>query len=111
MAIIIDEAIWTFRGNLYCHMISDVPGQPGLDELHEFAARIGLKRSWFQDKPRWPHYDVIDKKRKQAIALGAEEVTGMELVQRNPNRGVPSCYIKAEFLGDTYEDQNKTIET
>jgi hypothetical protein len=42
------------------------------DELHTFAARLGLQRSWFQDKPRglW-HYDVPDSKRQQAIALGA----------------------------------------
>jgi hypothetical protein len=41
-------------------------------ELHAFAARIGLRRSWFQDKPHglW-HYDVTDTKRRQAIAAGA----------------------------------------
>jgi hypothetical protein len=27
-----------------CHMFSD-----SLDELHAFAARIGLRRAWFQD--------------------------------------------------------------
>ena len=45
------------------------------DELHEFAARIGLRRSWFQDKGdgRW-HYDVTDPKREQAIAAGAKSV-------------------------------------
>jgi Protein of unknown function (DUF4031) len=34
-----------------------------LDELHAFAASIGLRRSWFQDKP-WPcaHYDVTEPK-------------------------------------------------
>jgi hypothetical protein len=42
------------------------------EELHAFAARIGLRRSWFQDKPRglW-HYDVTDTKRRQAIVAGA----------------------------------------
>lgn len=41
-------------------------------ELHEFAARIGMRRSWFQDKP-WPraHYDVPEFRRKEAIAAGA----------------------------------------
>ena len=45
-------------------------------ELHEFAQRIGLKRSWFQDKP-WPrqHYDVTDSRRAEAIAAGAVEVS------------------------------------
>jgi hypothetical protein len=45
-------------------------------ELHEFAARIGLQRRWFQDKP-WPrqHYDVTESKRQQAIAAGATSIT------------------------------------
>ncbi len=29
-----------------------------MEELHEFAARLGLQRRWFQDKGRYPHYDV-----------------------------------------------------
>jgi hypothetical protein len=45
-------------------------------ELHEFAASIGLKKSWFQAKG-WPrdHYDVTESKRLEAIAAGAEAVT------------------------------------
>ena len=45
-------------------------------ELHAFAARLGLRRVWFQDKP-WPHahYDVTDSKRLQAIKNGAVAVT------------------------------------
>lgn len=50
-------------------------------ELHAFAARIGLRRAWFQDKPdlgggpgvHW-HYDVTDTKRQQALAAGAEPI-------------------------------------
>jgi Protein of unknown function (DUF4031) len=43
-----------------------------LEELHAFAALIGLRRSWFQDKP-WPrpHCDVTGSKRQQAPAAGA----------------------------------------
>ena len=54
-----------------------------IDELHVFAARIGLKRSWFQDKP-WPraHYDVTESKRRQAIAAGAVPITWREAGQR-----------------------------
>ena len=49
-------------------------------ELHEFAARIGMRREWFQDKP-WPraHYDVPEFRRRQAIAAGAVAVTWREL--------------------------------
>jgi hypothetical protein len=50
-----------------------------IEELHVLAARIGLRRSWFQDKP-WPrqHYDVTESKRKAAIAAGAIPVTWRE---------------------------------
>lgn len=59
------------------------------EELHEFAARLGLKRAWFQDpavngKPPRPrpgsraaanwHYDVTDSKRELALKLGAQHV-------------------------------------
>lgn len=43
-------------------------------ELHDFAARLGLKRSWFQSKPGRPdhdHYDLTRGKRQQALDLGA----------------------------------------
>ena len=45
-----------------------------LDDLHAFAARLGLKREWFQSKPGRPdkdHYDLTRKRRDQAILLGA----------------------------------------
>jgi hypothetical protein len=49
------------------------------DELHTFASRLGLRRSWFQDHPtRW-HYDVTTGKRAQALRLGATAVTDREL--------------------------------
>jgi Protein of unknown function (DUF4031) len=49
-----------------------------LEELHAFAARIGLRRTWFQDKPPLCHYDVTDTKRQQAIAAGAKAITWHE---------------------------------
>lgn len=60
-------------GNLrarWSHLTADTK-----DELHAFAERIGLKRSWFQQKDgpkgvQW-HYDVTDTKRAEAIAAGA----------------------------------------
>lgn len=48
-------------------------------ELHAFALRIGLRRSWFQDKP-WPlaHYDVTESKRQAAIRAGAVPIAWLE---------------------------------
>lgn len=58
----------------WCHMVSDT----SLSELHAAAEAIGMKRAWFQGD----HYDLIAKKRAAAIKLGAQEVTGQELVKR-----------------------------
>ena len=58
-----------------CHMAADT-----LDELHEMARKIGMKREWFQDNGRHPHYDLVKRRRDKAVALGAKEVTGRELV-------------------------------
>ena len=57
----------------WSHLLADDP-----DELHEFAVRLGLRRSWFQERcsvcrgdcPHW-HYDVTDAKRTEALRLGA----------------------------------------
>jgi len=59
-----------------CHMTAD-----SVDELHAFAAKLGLKREWFQQGRILPHYDLTRKKRAQAVRLGAVEVTGREMVQ------------------------------
>jgi len=45
-----------------------------VEELHEFAERLGLRREWFQCKPGRPendHYDLGKTGRKRALALGA----------------------------------------
>lgn len=54
-----------------CHMMTDAED---LDELHEFARRVGLKRAWFQDHPTLPHYDLTIGRRARAVQLGATEV-------------------------------------
>jgi hypothetical protein len=56
------------------------------DELHEFAARLGLRREWFQpgrpigDRPSpfW-HYGVTSGKRAQALGTGAISMPSREL--------------------------------
>lgn len=54
-------------GREWCHLTADTE-----EELHEFAERVGLRREWFQPKPR-PHYDLTPEKRLQAVRLGAVE--------------------------------------
>ncbi|MGZ4589610.1 MAG: DUF4031 domain-containing protein [Actinomycetes bacterium] len=74
MALLIDEPIWPFRGELWCHLVSDV----SYDELHVLAAALGIPRRGFQGD----HYDVPARMRDQAIELGAQSVTGRELITR-----------------------------
>lgn len=64
-----------------CHMVSDVDEA----ELHEFARRLGLRRSWAQLRPKASaaHYDLTPSKRDLAVQLGAVEVTSRELVACN----------------------------
>jgi hypothetical protein len=64
--IYVDELFfWPGKGE-WCHLWADTT-----DELHEFAEKIGLKRNWFQDKKRFPHYDLRESKRKIALKNGA----------------------------------------
>ena len=54
------------------HLGSDL----SLDELHEFAQRIGLKRTWFQNHLKHPHYDLTTQRMAlKAISHGAKQVS------------------------------------
>ena len=57
-------------GAIWCHMTADTK-----EELHAFAASIGCRREWFQDKPagHW-HYDVTKSTRSKAVKAGAVEI-------------------------------------
>lgn len=76
MSVYVDSARLPYRGMLMCHMTADT-----LDELHEMAKALGLKRAWFQDKSI-PHYDIYQTKRAKAVKLGAIEETSRESVAR-----------------------------
>lgn len=82
MTIYVDQLAargWMLRGHHVrsCHLVTD---QVDLRELHAFAARIGMRREWFQDKAGRPHYDLTETRRAAAIAAGATECGSRELV-------------------------------
>lgn len=77
MTIYVDQAIHPWRGKKWCHLIAD-----DLDELHNFAAKLGLKREWFQNHKIQPHYDITASKRVEAIELGATSITTKEMAER-----------------------------
>lgn len=75
MSVYVDSLFWTDRSRRWpydqvCHLVADT-----LEELHAFAARLGLKRAWFQEHHFLPHYDLTAGKRAQAVALGAADLT------------------------------------
>ena len=42
-----------------------------IEELHAFAKRIGLRRTWFQNHRVLPHYDLTPARREAALNAGA----------------------------------------
>lgn len=51
------------------HMQADT-----VEELHKMAAKIGLKRAWFQARSV-PHYDLTKNMRRKALAAGAKSIS------------------------------------
>ena len=44
------------------HLVGDT-----LQELHIFARSVGLKREWFQEHRRHPHYDITTSRKLRKI--------------------------------------------
>lgn len=83
------NAVWS-------HLMADSD-----DELHAFAAKLGLRRSWHQ-KPGTPisHYDVTEPKRRLALKLGAVPIgymsrESMDLLRRKREALLPE---RAKYL-------------
>jgi len=53
----------------YCHLTAD-----SVDELHDFALSIGVKKCWFEKSRKGvPHYDLSEEWRAVAVSRGARE--------------------------------------
>lgn len=68
MTVYVDDVRHRFGRMVMCHLWADTT-----EELHLFAARLGLRRSWFQCPPKasWEHYDISLGKKAEALQLGA----------------------------------------
>jgi hypothetical protein len=53
--VYVDAAVWHWQGLKWAHLLAD-----DTDELHRFAARLGIHRASYQGPPRTsvPHYDL-----------------------------------------------------
>lgn len=84
-SVFIPASVGRHRSAKWCHLVTD---RYDPAELHEFAAKIGLKREWFQYKlgatgrtggPWTWHYDVTEAKRSAALEAGARQLEGWSL--------------------------------
>ena len=74
--VYVDDYFAAYGRMKMCHMASN-----NIEALHAMADKIGVARKWFQNKGRWPHYDVCKAKRELAISFGAIPVTAREIVK------------------------------
>jgi hypothetical protein len=94
--IVVDPAVWPWRGQRWAHLASD----RDLAELHAFAVRLGLRRLAFQGD----HYDVDEAGRLRALGAGAEAVSARELVRRLRGAGLrrngPRAVLRWRTVGE-----------
>ena len=79
MAAYVDDSRIRWRGGEWSHLIADTT-----EELHAFAARLGLARVRFHEKPSRPwkdHYDIPEATRRLAIRRGARPITCREAAE------------------------------
>jgi hypothetical protein len=74
VTVLIDEPIWWQHGRRWSHLVSD----HDLEELHQFAAEMGVPRRGFHGD----HYDVPEEYYDEAVSLGAVPTPARELVRR-----------------------------
>ena len=65
---------------LWSHLVSD----SSLEELHDFARRMGIPRRSFD----LDHYDVPDSRYDELVAAGAQPVSIRQLVERLRDSGL-----------------------
>ena len=77
MPVYVDQAIWDWHGLKWAHLLAD-----DIDELHRFAARLGIHWTSYQGPPKTsiPHYDLTGYERRRAIASGAITCSRYEIV-------------------------------
>jgi hypothetical protein len=78
-----------------------------VEELHQFAMEIGMKRAWFQEPKgsvKLPHYDLNASRRRKAVAYGAIELDRRDSVRSWVRLGYMR---KPEWMIE--EEQNGTL--
>jgi hypothetical protein len=80
VTILIDPPQVPWRGRMWSHLVSDA----SYEELHAFAARLGVPELGFDGD----HYDVPAEVFESLVAAGAVPVRSRELVERLTRAGL-----------------------
>ncbi len=78
--ILVDPPVWPGHGRYWSHLVSD----ESFEELHAFAASLGVPRRSFERD----HYDVPDHMYDRVVAAGAVPVSSRDLVRRLHDAGL-----------------------
>lgn len=86
MTVYVDAPIWTKAASkqprkTYSHMVAD-----SLQELHEFAAKIGIKKHFFHKHRVASHYDITSDQQVVALSNGAQLVSSTDIVRIGKNQ-------------------------
>jgi hypothetical protein len=73
--VYVDDAEVPMHGYTWFHLLAD-----SIQELHAFAANIGIQKRAFHIGARHPHYDVTAAQRRRAIRHGARSISAREAV-------------------------------
>ena len=77
MGVYVDRLVdYGWRHGPSCHLIAD-----SVDELIEFAVRMGLRPEWFQPKSS-THFDLNAEGRAAAISNGAIELDNRAFIAK-----------------------------
>ncbi|WP_246136565.1 DUF4031 domain-containing protein [Leekyejoonella antrihumi] len=76
----IDPPSWPAHDRVWSHLVSDT----SYTELHRLAEQAGLSPRLFDGD----HYDVPQERYARAVAAGAVEVDGHELIRRLIDSGL-----------------------
>jgi len=66
-----------------------------IEELHNFAKAIGMKKSWFQNHPKHPHYDLLSENMlNKALEHGAVLTVAKDQAYKNLEAGIRLWKVK-----------------
>ncbi len=99
--ILADTPRWIWRGQVWGHLVSD----SSIDELHDFARRLGKRRIGFQGD----HYDLSSDEHERALEAGALSVDSRELVRRLRKAGLRDRSKKPSWDIAYQSDRSHTL--